>query len=358
MEPMIYRCTPRQLYEYTEDCLQAKLVPYVRSSPGMGKSSIMGKLCASWALWLMDHRLSTSTPEDMSGLPKFQMLPDGREVATFVPFDMFPVEGTPVPEGHDGWMVFLDEFNSGSKSVQAAAYKLILDKMVGQRKLHERVVLTAAGNLDTDRAITNPLSTAMQSRVVHLELMLSFTEWLEDVALAEHYDNRIISYLSYDNSKLMDFRPDHNDKTFCCPRTWEFMNRILTSPGHVVSEKKAPLYSGTITSGVAADFVSFTRIWQELPSYQAIVGDPEGMTVPSDQQICWATIGHLMEKLTEDSFEEVSKYVARMKSDFQILFYRGLMVRRPTLRNHPVFRKSMVTLSRYFHESPYFDKAA
>lgn len=357
MDPMIYRCTPRQLYEYIEDCLKAGLVPYVRSSPGMGKSSLMRLLCKAWGLWLIDHRLSTSTPEDMSGLPKFTDTPHG-PVASFVPFDMFPVEGTPIPKGHDGWMVFLDEFNSGSKSVQAAAYKLVLDKMVGQRKLHERVVITAAGNLDTDRAIVNTLSTAMQSRVVHLELMLSFEEWLEDVALIEGYDNRIISYLSYDNSKLMDFRPDHNDKTFCCPRTWEFMNRIITSPGHVVSDRKAPLYSGTITSGVAADFVSFTKIWSELPSFKAVLADPEGMSVPKDRQICWATIGHLMEKVTGETLEDVGKYVARMSTDFQILFYRGLMIRQPMLRSHPSFRASMIALSRYFNDSPYLEKAA
>ncbi len=28
-------------------------------------------------------------------------------------------------------------------------------------------------------------------------------------------------------NKLMDFDPEHEDKTFCCPRTWEFVNNII-----------------------------------------------------------------------------------------------------------------------------------
>lgn len=351
------KATPRQIIPYIETCIQAGLVPYVRSSPGMGKSSLMRGVSNTFSLWMMDHRLSTSTPEDLSGLPRFQKTEYG-DVATFVPFDMFPVEGTPLPPNCEGWMIFLDEFNSGSKAVQAAAYKLVLDKMVGQRKLHERVVITAAGNLDTDRAIVNPLSTAMQSRVVHLELMLSHMEWLEDVALKEKYNNKIISYLNYKTEHLMDFRPDHNDKTFCCPRTWEFMNRIVSVPGHVIEPKNAPLYGGTITSGVAASFVSFCEIYDKLPSFQTIYANPETAEVPADRQICWATVGHLMEYTSGETLEKLALYIARLPSDFQILFYRGLMVRQPDLRKHPAFRKSMVNLARYFHESPYFKDAA
>jgi hypothetical protein len=62
--------------------------------------------------------------------------------------------------------------------------------------------------------------------------------------------------------------------------------------------------------------------------------------------------------MDETTFEKAAIYISRMPTDFQILFYRGLMVRAKKLRTHPVFRKAMVNLSRYFHESPYFPKEA
>lgn len=346
----VYRCTPRQVRTFVIDCLMAGLVPFVQSSPGMGKSSIMRSIAQEQNLFLIDHRLSTSAPEDLSGLPHFTE--DGK--ARFSPFaDLFPIEGTELPinketgKPYDGWMLFLDEFNSASKSVQAAAYKLILDRMVGQHKLHERVVITTAGNLSTDRAIVNPISTAMQSRVVHLEMQISFEEWLYDVALKENYDSRIIAYLSQYNSKLMDFRPDHQDKTFCCPRTWEFVNRLIQ--GRNVPDSMAPLLSGTITSGTAVEFIQFTKVFQHMVTVSEIVKDPEGTKIPSDNSTKWAVITHMMEKVDEKNLDALSIYANRFSVDFRILFYRSLLIRHPKLRQHKAFIGAMAELSRYLH---------
>lgn len=339
----LYRSTPRQIRSHIIDVLEAGLVPFVRSSPGMGKSSIMRSIAEELDLAMIDHRLSTSEPTDLSGLPQFV---NGR--ARFAPFDeLFPIEGSIIPEGKQGWAVFLDEFNSAPKPVQAASYKLILDRMVGQHRLHENVVICAAGNLDTDRAIVNPISTAMQSRVVHLEMELSHPEWLEDVALKEGYDSRIIAYLSQYPSKLMDFRPDHDEQTFCCPRTWEFMNRLIQ--GKEVREEKAALYAGTITSGVAVDFIQFTKVFANLLTVREILANPETCRIPEDVSTKWAVISHMMEKVDEKNFDGLSSYANRFSLDFKILFYRSILVRHAGLRTHPAFGKAMGELSRYIN---------
>ncbi len=340
----IYHCTPRQVKRFVTDVLFAGLVPYVQSSPGMGKSSIMRAIASELNLQLIDHRLSTSAPEDLSGLPRFDE--DGK--ARFSPFaDLFPTEDTPLPPGKEGWMLFLDEFNSASKSVQAAAYKLILDRMVGQHKLHERVVICAAGNLATDRAITNPISTAMQSRVVHLEMQINYQEWLEDVALKEGYDSRVIAYLSQYNSKLMDFRPDHQEKTFCCPRTWEFVNRLIKDKE--VTDESAVLLAGTITSGTAVEFVQFTKVFNSLINIRDIIADPENCRLATDVSAKWATIAHMMEKVDANNFDALSRYANRFTVDFRILFFRSVLVRNPNLRSHQAFIRAMAELSRYLH---------
>ncbi len=210
-----YTCTPRQLKSLLSEVLMAGLVPFIQSDPGMGKSSIVKALAKEYGLKMIDHRLSTSAPEDIQGLPRF----DANGKAYMSPFaDIFPTEDMSIPKGYNGWILFLDEFNSARKEVQAASYKLILDRMVGQYRLHDQVAMVAAGNLATSRAITTQLSTAMQSRLIHLELAISFNEWLEDVAIKENYDSRIIAYLSQYPNELLDFRPDHQEKTFSCPR--------------------------------------------------------------------------------------------------------------------------------------------
>lgn len=343
----LYKCTPREAAAAIKDCIEVDLVPFVQSSPGMGKSTIMRDVANEFSLKLIDERLSTRSPVDLAGIPDFVNHPDGTRTATFTPFDVYPLDTTPIPAGKDGWLLFFDEFNSGSKATQAAAYKLLLDKMTGIRHLHPNVRMACAGNLATDRAITNPLSTAMQSRVIHIEMILSHREWLEDVALKQDYDHRIIAFLNYQSTKLMDFRPDHNEKTFCCPRTWEFMNRLIK--GKDVTDNKTQLYAGAITSGVAVDFVTFTKVYQDMPSLKDILADPEGMNVPADPPTRWAVISMLMEKATSENFPDICIYVNRFPSDFRVLFFRSLLVRQPKMRSHPAFAKALSELARYFN---------
>lgn len=338
----LYRCKPRKLRELMIDVIEAGLVPYVTSSPGMGKSAITHSVAGEFNLKMIDHRLSTSTPEDMTGLPRF----NERGEATFAPFaELFPLDYTPLPEGKDGWMLFLDEFSSAPKSIQAPAYKLILDRMTGQKKLNSNVAIVAAGNLATDRAIVNPISTALQSRMVHLELELDFDEWLMDVALKQNYDKRIIAFLSQYPSKLMDFKPDHHNKTFCCPRTWEFMNKLVS--GKSMPDDKAPLYAGTITSGVAVELIQFTKVFNSMVKVEDILRDPENTLLPGDNATRWAVISSMMEKISEKTFGNLAIYANRFPLDFRILFFRSTMVRNAELRKHPAFAKAMSELTKY-----------
>lgn len=339
-----YRCTPRQVKGFVVDCIQAGLVPYVQSSPGTGKSAIMQQIADEYELSLIDHRLSTSDPTDLSGLPHFK---EGK--ASFAPFsELFPIQDSVIPEGKNGWMLFLDEFNSAHRSVQAAAYKLILDKAVGQYPLHKNVVITAAGNLSTDRAITNPLSTAMQSRVIHLEMQVKFSDWLEDIGLRYNYDERIIAFLNQYPSKLMDFNPEHKDKTFCCPRTWEFVNKLIKNKN--LDDSYAILLGGTITSGVAAEFIQFSKVYKDLVSINTILNDPENCRIPEDNSLKWATITHLMEKIDKDNFSKLGIYADRFSIDFRLLFYRAVLIKQPDLREHAAFSKAMSTLAKYLYD--------
>ena len=113
-----YTCTPRQLKSLLATVLMAGLVPFVQSDPGMGKSSIVRELAKEYGLKLIDHRLATSAPEDLSGLPRFT--PNGK--AYMAPFaDIFPTDDMEIPKGFNGWLLFLDEFNHARKEVQSAA---------------------------------------------------------------------------------------------------------------------------------------------------------------------------------------------------------------------------------------------
>lgn len=340
----LYSCTPRTIRKHIARCLDVGLVPFVQSSPGMGKSSIAKSIAKEANLQIIDHRLSTSEPTDMSGLARF----NDKGYAYYSPFEgLFPLESTPLPDGKNGWLLILDEFNSAKKDVQCAAYRLILDREVGQHKLNENVYIICLGNLATDRAIVNNLSTAMQSRLIHFVMDVSFTEWLEDVAIREGYDSRLVAFLSMYPKYLMDFRPDHQDKTFCCPRTWSFMNDLIKDEDIV--DEDAPLFAGTITSGVAVEFIQFSKAINGLVNVKEVVADPQYCKLPPNLACLWATTTHLLEHVTDKNFDPIATYVSRFDMSFRVLFFRSIVIRYPELKQHPAFIRSLAEVARYLY---------
>ena len=341
----MFTCSPRQATGYIMDILEAGLVPLVKGSPGIGKSSIFAQVAKRANLKMIDHRLSTSDPSDLSGLPKLT-----GDVAQVVPFEeIFPLDTTPIPKGYNGWFIFLDEINAARKETIAAAYKLILNRQTGQRDLHPNALLGAAGNLETDRAIVNQMGTAMQSRFITLVLQVAFNDWLEDVALKNDYDPRIVSFLMENKAFLMDFRPDHNERTFCCPRTWEYMNHLIK--GKTNLDGLLPMLTGTITSGVAVSFVQFVKVFDQLTPLKEILAAPDLARLPQDTSSKWATVSSLINEVNDQTFEPISKYINRLTLDFKVLFFRAVMVKtKEKYRRHPAFIDAMVTLNRYLTE--------
>ncbi|UKL14774.1 AAA-ATPase [Stenotrophomonas phage C121] len=336
-----YRVTPRKLRAMLIQVIEAGLVPFVQSSPGVGKSSIMASIAEERKLKLIDHRLAASAPEDFNGLPHFV---DGQ--ARFAQFsDLFPTENMLLEDGTAGWMVFLDELNQAPRGVLAAAYKLLLDKKVGQSKLHKQVVLTAAGNLTSDRAMATNIGTALQSRLVHFELEPNTEEWIEDVAHQHHYDFRVIAFLSEYPSKLMDFNPEHENKTFCCPRTWEFVSRLIKD--REVTASDAALLAGTITEGVAVEFIQFCKVIGSMVKINEILSDPENCRLPNNPSATWATVVSMMEHTTVQNFDKLAKYAARMAMDFRLVYYRGVLTRNRAIATTPAFAAVRIELSKY-----------
>jgi hypothetical protein len=251
--------------------------------------------------------------------------------------ETFPIEGDELPEGYSGWLLFFDEFNSAPPSVQAAAYKIILDRMIGQWKLHKNVAMACAGNLETDNAIVQPMSTAMQSRLVHLELIVDHIEFVNHAA-SEGWDHRITSQINFKPGNLFTFRPDHTDQTYGCPRTWEFVNRVLkvTEPD---SPEFLPMLAGTISEGLAREFITYCKIYDKLPKIADIVNIPETHNVPVEPSILFALTGSISHHINKDNATNLMKFVKRLPIEFQIVCMRETVRRNKPLVKEPAIQQ-------------------
>lgn len=329
------------------DTLNAGLVPFLTGSPGIGKSDVIRAIAQERDLKVIDVRLSQCDQTDLNGFPNVNPT-TGK--STYLPMDTFPTEGDSLPikvpaetdstgavtkpaEYYKGWLVFLDEFNSAPMAVQAAAYKLVLDRMVGLHNLHENVEMVAAGNLASDRAITNRISTAMQSRMIHLELALSKDIWMEWADTAD-LDFRVKSFINFKPELLHKFNPDHQDKTFACPRTWEFVSKIIKGMP-VLDASKIPLLAGTISEGVGREFYGFCQIFQKLPALADIVAKPEGIAVPTEPSVNYAITGMIGSNMDHTNVGPLMKFVNRLSVEFQVITIRSAVKKNPGLISSP-----------------------
>jgi hypothetical protein len=318
--------------ELTIKYMSAKIVPFLRGSPGCGKSAMMQEIADEFNLFLIDHRLSTSEPSDLSGLISSK---SGTDLATYKALDIFPLESTPLPINpksglpYSGFLLFLDEFNSAGLAVQKACYKLILDRAIGQHKLHKNVAIVCAGNLDTDNALTSKLSTAMQSRLAHITITKDgHADWLQWAATA-HVDYRITSFINFKPEALNAFKPDHVDPTFACQRTWEFANRLIKNEPNLNFKDHAALLSGVISEGMAHEFIGFTQVFNQLPDINDIIRNPHSAKLPNDPSTTYAVTGLLANHADSINAQSIITYAGRLPAEFTMLTMTDACRRNP-----------------------------
>ena len=239
-------------------CFEINRPVFLWGPPGIGKSDLIKKISEDISAMLIDLRLSQFDPTDLRGIPYFNSQDCSMEWAP--PADLPNREDA---RKHERIILFLDELNSATPAVQAAAYQLILDRKIGNYSLPDNVVLVAAGNRESDKGITFNMPSPLANRFIHLELKADFDTWLT-WGIESNIHPDVVSYLTYSKSDLYDFDPKSTSRAFATPRSWEFVSQILFSDSD--EETRRNLISGTIGDGLTIKFMAYRKISSKLPN--------------------------------------------------------------------------------------------
>jgi len=278
-------------------------------------------------------------PEDLNGLPRFV---NGK--AEFQPFSIFPLSGQEPLPGKSGWLLFLDEFNSAPRSIQAAAYKLILDRCVGNHKLSDKVHIVTAGNYTTDVAITTQMSSAMQSRLISIEIIHCLDDWLKNVAYEQQYDTRLIAFMQFSPESLMRFDSDayaKKPKPFSCPRSWEFVNKIITGENSL--QHLLPLILGAVDENDGYAFYQFASNYDKIPNVRDIL-DSKDVDVPVESSLQTATMMMLTSYVNQDNFSAIKRYVAKFPVSMRVLFLKALKRKNESIVSSDHYKQMAIEL--------------
>jgi hypothetical protein len=207
------------LTQLWQDPSQAHLLAPIMlwGPPGVGKSAIIKEICEEFEISLVDVRLSQKEPVDMRGLP----VPDTQknEVKWLISSE-WPRD--PNSKG----IIFFDELSAADRSLQVAAYEMILDRKLGDLyKVPDGWLICAAGNRMEDQAVSVSISSALANRFCHLEVTADLNTWL-NWAIETNIHPTVIAFLKNKPDALFKMT-DLVQRGWPSPRSWARVSYLL-----------------------------------------------------------------------------------------------------------------------------------
>ena len=255
----------------------------------------------------MDVRAVLLDPVDLRGIPRI----DESGAAVWCPPSFLPRTGRGV--------LFLDELNASPPLVQAACYQLILDRKLGEYELPEGWIVVAAGNRESDRAVTHRMPSALANRLIHLDFdpdSQDWQEWAEKAGI----NPRIRHFLRFRPKLLHVFEPGRSEKAFPSPRSWEFASRILQAGPHWSTT--LGLLRGAVGEAAALECMGFLKVYAQMPSVDEVLADPGRVPIPEDPAVVYALCEALARRASELTMTSLATLAGRLPAEFGVLLMR------------------------------------
>jgi len=306
---------------------QPKNVPSIMlwGPPGVGKSQ--GVKAFARELQVMtnkkvvctDVRLLLFNPVDLRGIP---VADAKRELAVWLKPQIFQMDEDPNIIN----ILFLDEISAAPLSVQASAYQMTLDRVVGEHKLPDNCIIIAAGNRVTDKSVAYKMPKALANRMTHLEIVSEVDDW-KQWAIPAGVDSKVIGFINWKNSSLFRFDPSNDDVAFPSPRSWEMVDKYLKIYNDV--EAAFPLIAGAIGKGAATEFKGYIKVFDKLPNIKDIFDGVEKNVPAEDPSLLYALSAALASyapKADMKQLENVLIYFKKMPTEYAALTIRDMCI--------------------------------
>lgn len=294
--------------------------------PGIGKSQAIRQLAkeieydTGKKVKVTDVRLLLFNPIDLRGIPTANA---EKTMAVWLKPQIFQMNDSQDIIN----ILFLDEISAAPQSVQAAAYQITLDRVVGEHKLPENCIVIAAGNRTTDKSVVFKMPKALANRLLHIEVEGSFKSW-KKWAIGSGINDKVLGFLSFRQDYLMKFDSSSDDLAFATPRSWEMVSNLLNYVSDDV-ESLYPLIAGLIGIGVAVEFRTWVKVYSQLPNIEDIF-DGKMPMLPANTDAMYALTAAMTTYAREhknDLYRIANSivYANRMPPDFSTVLMKDYM---------------------------------
>jgi len=308
--------------------LKLKTIPSIMlwGPPGVGKSQGVRQLAQAIEtetgknVAITDVRLLLFNPIDLRGIPTANA---DKTLAIWLKPQIFQMDESEKTVN----ILFLDEISAAPQSVQAAAYQITLDRVVGEHKLPENCLVIAAGNRVTDKSVAFKMPKALANRLCHIEVKSDFDSW-KRWAVPAGINEKVMGFLTFRQTSLDQFGTD-DMLAFPTPRSWEMVSNILNSVSGSI-EEVYPLIAGCIGSGTAIELRTWAKVYDTLPSMEDIFAG-RCDTVPKSTDSLYAVVSTMvayarrrMDDMT--SIVHSLNYALKLPPDFATILIKDYFV--------------------------------
>jgi len=308
-----------ELIETLVTCFHARLGIAIEGDPGGGKTQCIIAATRQAGMDLIIDHPAISDPTDYKGLPVMQK--DGG--AKFAPIGLI----AQLLKVKRPTVVFADDFGQATHMVQAAFMQLIHGGRLNDIQLPmDLIVWVLATNSTKDRAAVNALLEPVKSRFHSLvRLDVDVTDWVRWAYSSSRIDERVIAFIRFKPEHLNAPAPSREFKNSPNPRTVEHASDLLKA-GILHKE----MLAGACGEAWALDFLSFLRVYQDLPSIEGILLEPTNAKVPTTVGARWAVSSSLVKRASQDNLPRILTYMGRLSSsagsrDFEIMTVKDIL---------------------------------
>lgn len=294
--------------------------------PGVGKSQGVKEIARTLEehtgkrVKVTDVRLLLFNPIDLRGIPTANA---DKTLAVWLKPQIFQMDESDQVIN----ILFLDEISAAPQTVQAAAYQITLDRVVGEHKLPDNCIVIAAGNRVTDKSVAVKMPKALANRLCHFEIESDFESW-RAWAVQKQVNDKVIGFLSFRSDYLMGFDAKTDDLAFATPRSWEMVSNALNAISDDV-DSLYPIIAGLVGTGTAVEFRTWCNVYHKLPQIEDVFSGKASL-VPKKPDELYALVSSMV-SYARKHFDDMDKlshsiaYASKLPTDFALLLIRDYL---------------------------------
>lgn len=166
------------------------------------------------------------------------------------------------------------------------------------------------------------MPTPLVSRFMHMTLEPTIEDWKE-WAYKNNIRSEVIAFLNF-RPELLHQMPRDRDTPFPTPRTYQFLSMALECHEEIDQE----IISGVIGKGPSAEFVSFLKVFSELPkSPSEILKKELRFREPSKQYaVNGILINHFRSNPQKKVAEDLLRYSYKLPDEFAVILVKDCIL--------------------------------